>query len=417
MFIARISKGRTIAEVAVYSFAAPFFYAVLWFSTFGGIGLRQARQALELQTLGEQYFNNSEYFLSDDSTYCYDVPQSDVVVKDEVIFSNSLLGITPVCEFNVAESNQAWFNVMYSFSFPLDGIEGFGSFLAGLSLAGVIIYFITSSDSGSLVVDHLASNGRLHHHWIQRIFWAFTEGGVATALLLAGGSDALSALQASAIVFGLPFTVLLLYICQSTLQLCKACDQQSPENEHKYTILDFHVPKGFKMPVYGGIFNVFEYITSFGNVHEQRVKKEMDLPTDFETRNFFLSLFLPFANLHRVLSLVYPKESRKTFSLFLTILYAIMFVGMIAFFVSGGVKSRLFTALGWSAFFMNGCVLTSVRTTVRLRMNLGGNIFEDFLSSSFLYPQVLTQILVEYGFPDDLQTEKVSNSLKSNDEL
>jgi len=56
-----------------------------------------------------------------------------------------------------------------------------------------------------LIVDHLASNGHEDHHWLQRVVWAFTEGAVATALLVAGGSDALGALQAAAIVFGLPF--------------------------------------------------------------------------------------------------------------------------------------------------------------------------------------------------------------------
>ena len=77
--------------------------------------------------------------------------------------------------------------------------------MAGLSLVALTIYFVTSSDSGSLIVDHLASNGHEDHHWAQRVFWAFTEGAVATALLVAGGSRALAALQAASIVFGLPF--------------------------------------------------------------------------------------------------------------------------------------------------------------------------------------------------------------------
>lgn len=48
--------------------------------------------------------------------------------------------------------------------------------MAGLSLIALTIYFVTSSDSGSLIVDHLASNGHEDHHWAQRVFWAFTEG-------------------------------------------------------------------------------------------------------------------------------------------------------------------------------------------------------------------------------------------------
>jgi len=61
LFIARISRGRTIREVAFYSFVAPLVYAFLWFCTFGGIGLRQARQADELEALGGVYFNDTGY--------------------------------------------------------------------------------------------------------------------------------------------------------------------------------------------------------------------------------------------------------------------------------------------------------------------------------------------------------------------
>jgi hypothetical protein len=67
---------------------------------------------------------------------------------------------------------------MESFSYPdADGFGGFGPFLSGLTIFTLAIYFITSSDSGSLVVDILASNGQTKHHWIQRVFWSFTEGG------------------------------------------------------------------------------------------------------------------------------------------------------------------------------------------------------------------------------------------------
>merc|ERR1712072_769761 len=90
---------------------------------------------------------------------------------------------------------------MFSFSYPGLGLGGdfggFGRFLSGFSLFALAIYFITSSDSGSLVVDILASNGAKEHNWLQRVFWAVTEGGVATALLVAGGSRALSALSSS----------------------------------------------------------------------------------------------------------------------------------------------------------------------------------------------------------------------------
>jgi hypothetical protein len=391
MFVARVSYGRTIREVTIYSLVAPFLYSAFWFCTFGGVGLRQSRQALELQVMGETYFNDSGYYLADDSTYCYDVPQETVYNGTDVIFENLLTGITPVCSFNPEESDQAWFNVMYSFSFPGDGLEGFGTFMTALSLVAIMIYFVTSSDSGSLVVDHLASNGALHHHWIQRVFWAFTEGAVATALLIAGGADALSALQAVSIIFGLPFTLLILWWCMSILRFCDQLEKLGESNE----IQDYVIPKSFSMSLFGGVLNWIEYAVSLGQVHPERVSLGMDKPTSFQTSQFFTSLFFPFFTLKRALRHVYPKESNSMFVNSLSGIYALVFLGWIAFFISS-VKSRLFFAVGFCALFTNGCILTSLRVTVREKLNIQGDVIGDFLASTFFYPQVLTQILCEY---------------------
>jgi len=79
----------------------------------------------------------------------------------------------------------------------------------------VLVFFVTSSDSGSLVIDSITSGGKIDAPKAQRIFWAVTEGAIAGVLLFVGGSDALSALQAGAVSVGLPFTILLLLMCYS----------------------------------------------------------------------------------------------------------------------------------------------------------------------------------------------------------
>ena len=73
-------------------------------------------------------------------------------------------------------------------------------------------FFVTSSDSGSLVIDSLTSGGKLNAPVGQRIFWAQTEGAVAAVLLLGGG---LNALQTASIITGLPFLFILLLMCYS----------------------------------------------------------------------------------------------------------------------------------------------------------------------------------------------------------
>jgi choline-glycine betaine transporter len=111
MFIARISKNRTIREVVVSVFICPTIYAIIWFSFMGGIGLRQQRQAMELQKVGEESFQDLNHFLADDSEFCYDVPQEDITINGTAVFTNHLLGITPVCLFDRNNDAQAWFNV------------------------------------------------------------------------------------------------------------------------------------------------------------------------------------------------------------------------------------------------------------------------------------------------------------------
>jgi len=391
LFIARISKGRTIRDVALYSFLAPLMYTIFWFCTFGGIGIRQARQAKEFISIGANAFNNSDYFLHQGSNYCYDVPYDDVIspTDESVLFTNSLPGITPVCTFNSGESDQAWFNVMYSMNYSEDGSGvGFGPIFATLSLLAITIYFITSSDSGSLIVDHLASNGNEDHNKIQHVFWALTEGAVATALLLTGGKGALGALQAGSVVCGLPFTVLINYMCQSIVRMCEMTDDV--DSLHEKTLAN-----EFSMPVFGGIFDVVEFIFSFGRVHEDRVQKGMDFPTSFQTIEFFKALFFPFLSIYRVYSLVDDKSANGIFNGIMTIVYTIIHIFWIALFISVSKICGL-AAFGWLAFFLNGAILSSLRMNVRARFNIKGNSIEDLISCTFFYPQALVQMLQEF---------------------
>ena len=79
----------------------------------------------------------------------------------------------------------------------------------------VIVFFVTSSDSGSLVIDTITAGGKIDAPVPQRIFWATFEGLVAIALLLGGG---LTALQAMAVSTGLPFTLVLLLACYAIIK-------------------------------------------------------------------------------------------------------------------------------------------------------------------------------------------------------
>ncbi|MDE0134283.1 MAG: BCCT family transporter [Acidimicrobiaceae bacterium] len=173
MFIARISKGRSVRELLLGVIVLPSILCFLWMAVFGG-------SAIHLQ-------------------------------------QNGLRDVATAVNENVAT---ALFDMLESF--PLTGLVSF----VGVLL--LVSFFVTSSDSGSLVVDHLTSGGKLDSPKPQRVFWACMEGAVAIALLIGGG---LSALQTAAVSIGLPFALILLIMCWSCK---KAFDEELDLLESHY---------------------------------------------------------------------------------------------------------------------------------------------------------------------------------------
>ena len=167
-FIARVSMGRTVREFVLGVLIVPSLLSFLWLSVFGGSALFQ-----ELGGLVDL--------------------QAAVSEGPEVAMFRSLAGA------------------------PLDSLWGLPiAWLTSLvAIFLVVIFFVTSSDSGSLVVDHLTSGGKLDPPIPQRVFWAVLEGVVAAVLLIGGGEQGLTALQTAAITTGLPFSVVLLLMCFS----------------------------------------------------------------------------------------------------------------------------------------------------------------------------------------------------------
>jgi BCCT family betaine/carnitine transporter len=158
MFIARVSRGRTVREFVVCVILVPTLLCLLWMSAFGGTAISQ-------------------------------------VVADAA---------APIA--SVAQEIKLF--EMFN-QFPLTG------FLSLIGIILVLVFFITSSDSGSLVIDTITAGGKVDAPVSQRVFWCVLEGLVAAVLLLIGGAEALSALQAMAVSTGLPFTIVLLAMCVS----------------------------------------------------------------------------------------------------------------------------------------------------------------------------------------------------------
>jgi len=159
MFIARVSRGRTVREFITCVLIIPSLVCVLWMAVFGGVAI-------------DQVLSN---------------PAASAV-KEHVIDNYN----PPLSLFAMLEG------------LPLSSITSV------IAIVLVIVFFVTSSDSGSLVIDTITAGGKVDAPVPQRVFWASFEGAVAIVLLVGGG---LSALQAMVISTGLPFTLVLLLMC------------------------------------------------------------------------------------------------------------------------------------------------------------------------------------------------------------
>ncbi|EKO3721986.1 BCCT family transporter, partial [Vibrio metschnikovii] len=93
-----------------------------------------------------------------------------------------------------------------------------GNALSLISIVLILIFFITSADSGSLVIDSITAGGKVDAPVLQRIFWATVGGSIAAVLLWVGGSEALQALQSGVVATALPFSFVLLLMCVSLIK-------------------------------------------------------------------------------------------------------------------------------------------------------------------------------------------------------
>ena len=160
MFIARISRGRTIREFVSGVLLVPVLFTFLWMTVFGNTAI------------------------------ALDLGGSAPIVR-------TVADNLPVALFEVLQQ------------LPLSMIA------SGLATLLVITFFVTSADSGALVIDMITSGAAPNPPVWQRIFWAICAGVVAAVLLMAGG---LEALQAAALASALPFAVVMLFICYGLLR-------------------------------------------------------------------------------------------------------------------------------------------------------------------------------------------------------
>jgi hypothetical protein len=115
----------------------------------------------------------------------------------------------------------------------------------------------------------------------------------------------------------------------------------------------------FAMPVYGGVFNIFEWVASGGDVNPKRIERGMHLPTQFQVVEFVKALFVPFVSLYQVLNTAYPKS--KTMKAVTSAFYGLLFITWIALFISSGTYTAML-AWGWAIMFSAAVLLAFSET-------------------------------------------------------
>jgi BCCT family betaine/carnitine transporter len=179
MFVARISKGRTVREFISCVLIIPTIVTTLWMSVFGGVAIEQ--------------------------------------VMDKV----GQLGI----DQGITDVSLSLFYMLEAFAI--------GDVLSILAIILIVVFFVTTLDSGSIVVDGITSGGRLDAPVKQKVVWAVISGTIAMIMLWIGGTESVQALQSITIIAAAPFTIILLLGCVSLLKglLTEVDQKQEPAEQ------------------------------------------------------------------------------------------------------------------------------------------------------------------------------------------
>ena len=164
MFVARISKGRTVREFLICVMVIPTLVTTAWMSVFGGVAIEQ--------------------------------------IIDKVGLLGAEQGIT---------------DVSLSLFYMLDAYP-LGDVLSVIAVVLIVVFFVTTLDSGSIVIDSMTAGGKLEVPMKQKIVWAVISGVIAMVMLWIGGTQSIQALQSITIIAALPFTLILLLGCVSLLK-------------------------------------------------------------------------------------------------------------------------------------------------------------------------------------------------------
>jgi len=390
VFIAQISKGRTVREFILGNVFVPSLLTSVWFSIYGGLGMEMEMQAETLGIGGNYHINFPEtavenYANYDPARYDYagNMPLCNsikTIPKFEMVDGKKITRLSCV-------GQDALWEVIEAYSFGMD------KFMSFVTIVAVITYFVTSSDSGSMVVDMMCSNGMQEPPLLQRIFWGIMEGAVAFSLLEAGGEDALKALQTASIAAGLPFCVIMIGMMVATYQMFVDLEIENPTflEDEKALIAAKEAevmktrgkPKKFKRRVLEYVNNTIMSILCMCRGEKPGVMKTaiaIVAPSWIDAQTMIAAGLNP---------------------MFGAIASAAFFILWIAFHLADLAEEGLWT-FGWLCYFAFVVIISMNRGALREKFNLRGNALCDCCIVFWFYPCAVMQMSQEV---EELLTE------------
>ncbi|XP_040564675.1 glycine betaine transporter 1 isoform X2 [Lepeophtheirus salmonis] len=426
MFIAKISRGRTLKEFINGTLTAPVLYSFLWLVIFGGNGLLLERTSAAKgyccldKDSSSGFFSRSEItriinessrwnvyidsnqsdFLCGGETGCGSCSSSYLKLMKEkngtygdLIYEYQMLGddfarasldrrysrLSCALKGKHVKIEKLWFDVMRSFG-------DIGYTFCIISLLGIVLYFVTSSDSGSLVIDCLTSNGDPDPPRIQRVFWAFMEGATATALIIASNSDKpLKMLQSAGLISGLPYTFVVCLLCVSLWRYVKMVMGD----------LDIRGPK-FRVSLFDPFFTIPYVEWNFPRMALLFVECLMEI---------FMAPFTIGSTASILFEYSIPIIHQAIVLTFLSLTAIFLITGT---FFTGSLALSLWFYLCFVVY------LTVLRMKARDTLKIEeGNAAEDFFACLFMYPSVSLQLRYEFLQPIFPSSDK----LKSNADI
>jgi len=434
VFLARISKGRTVREFLVTCIIITVLYNFVWMTVWGGAALKMemAAEHAGIDCSGSYSTN-----------YCRVDPRSGSGAGrfsgEPEYFCSTVTRLS--CHY--FDYPPMMFDVVNQY-------VTLGTFLSVLIVIALFLYFITSSDSGSLVDTIVAANGIREPCIAQRVWWSLTEGLAATGLTYSSLFDVadpragMKALQAASIASGLPYTFLVCFICVALWKVFKyEFEEDTFESGFRSGVLDFgltlytgksgsDLPIGFGGPqikadrIMGALKNCFFPFPDLLNCLKSVREKKGEPATMYDTITavftgivlYYTGWLLVFIDWIPVPTGGYitqgvwngtyniiDKEISNRYGYFH--LYTNEWkAGEVLTTNSDfepsrgesmGVGDRVghpmhLLVFGWFFIFMFIGLVMTLRSSAREVLKIKGNPIEDFLCSFFLWPTVLLQI-------------------------